>query len=83
LLWQKCINTHLEKYYQSSYKNSKALDKVTQNMDKSSSNIDILPKTMTFYLTLCTVMGTAVRVAMLMKSETHPVNTHHMKNAYK
>jgi hypothetical protein len=52
-------------------------------MDESSSDINILPRTMTFYLTLCMVMGTTVGVAMLMKSEAHPVITQHMKNPYK
>jgi hypothetical protein len=74
--------SYLEKYYQSSYKNSKALDEVTQHMDICSSNINILSRTMTFYLTLCVVLGTTVRMAMLMKSETHPASKHHMKTPY-
>jgi hypothetical protein len=42
-------------------------------MDKSSSNINILPVTMDFYLALHMVLRTAMRMTMLMKSEAHPV----------
>jgi len=59
---------YLEKYYQSSYKNSKALDEVTQNMDESSSNINILLRIRSFYLAFHIVMGNTVRMTMLMQS---------------
>jgi len=73
--WCKLARTsYLKKYDQSSYKNSKALDEVTQNMDESSSNINILPGTVAFYLALHMGLRSAMRMTMLMKSEAHPVS---------
>lgn len=72
--YDKTVWTYLKKYDQSSYKNSKALDEVTQNMDESSSNINILPGTAAFYLALHMGLRTAMRMTMLMKSNAHPVS---------
>jgi hypothetical protein len=64
--------SYLEIYYQSSYKNSKALNKITQNMDESSSDVNIAPRTMVFQLAFYMVVGVTVRMSMLMKGGTHP-----------
>jgi surface polysaccharide O-acyltransferase-like enzyme len=41
-------------------------------MDESSSDINIVPRTRVFYLTLYMVLGTTMRMSMLMKGEAHP-----------
>jgi len=42
-------------------------------MDESSSNINILPGTVAFYVALHMGLRIAMRMTMLMKSEAHPV----------
>jgi surface polysaccharide O-acyltransferase-like enzyme len=49
-------------------------------MDESSSDINIVPRTTVFYLTLYMILGVTMRMSMLMKGETHPASKCQRKN---